>query len=106
MGWVRLPHRHAGLSLNALLRLVAQAGNVLQLLNRRLMTLQRRLDHLRGFLLPSGQFFKTLSVLLLLLQKLLIILARLVRLIDKLLNDLLALAKRLGPVGAVGFVHG
>lgn len=106
MSLVRLSHGHAGLSLEALLRLMAQAGNLLQLLNRRLMALQRRLNHLSGSLFPGRQFLKTLGVLLLLLQKLLVVLAGLVRLVDQLLDDLLALVNLLRPGGAVGFVHG
>jgi hypothetical protein len=83
------------LCLDRLLCLFAQGGDLVKLLNRRLVALQSRLNDLNGSLLTLSQFFKTLRVLLLLLQQLLVVLSRLLGLLHKLLHQALALLKRL-----------
>jgi len=93
------------LLVNLLLHLFAQLRDVLQLLNACLMSLKRGLNRLCRALFPLGQLFEALRVLLFLLQQQLIILAGLLGLLDQLLNDLLALLKRL-LCAVVGVLHG
>lgn len=78
--------------------LSAQIRYLMQLLNDRLMPLQRRLDHLGSFLFSLGQLFKPLGVLLFLLHQLLIILTCLLRLLYQLLNDLFTLMQGMAPL--------
>lgn len=87
------------------LHLSANLGYLLQLLDCRLMSLQSGLNDLRCLLLTSRKLFKTLRVLLLLLEKHVIILAGLLRLVYQLLNHLLALMKGLAS-GMVSKMHG
>lgn len=89
---------------NLLLDLSAQIRNLLQLLNRRLMALKRRLNHLRGSLLAMGQLFEALRVLLLLLKQSLVILACLLGLVHQLMSDLFDLMQRLAVL-VVGNIH-
>lgn len=56
------------LILDRLLNLLAELGNMLQLLNGGMMALQCSLNDLCRSLLPLGQLLKLLGVLLLLLQ--------------------------------------
>ncbi|MFC4601665.1 hypothetical protein ACFO3S_25735 [Cohnella hongkongensis] len=105
LGRIRLGEGSVELRLRHLLDLPAQVGYLIQLLNRGLVPLQRGLNRLGGSLLPLGNLFQTLRVLLLLLKKHLVILAGLLRLMDQLLNDLLALVQGLAPL-RIGIVQG
>lgn len=87
--------RNIRLVLKGILQLSADLRYLVQLLDRRLVTLQCGLNHLRGFLFSVGQFFKPLCILLLLLKQVLVILASLLSLLNELLSNLLALMKRL-----------
>lgn len=79
------------LGMGSLLDLTAKLGHLLHLLNRRLMSLKRGLDHLRRTLLFLRDFLQRSCVLLLLLEQLLVHLGSLLRLAHKLINQLLAL---------------
>ena len=85
-----------GCALVGLFGLFTELRSVLQLLNGRLMSLKGGLDNLGCFLLVAGNFLKFNSILLLLLQQLLVHLARLLRLAYELLNDLFTLLKLSG----------
>lgn len=84
--------------LRGLLKLSKRLCNLLQLLNGCVMALQRILNNLTRLVLTLGQFFQSYRILLLLLEKLLIILAGLLCLAHKLLNDLLAMTDLAGKV--------
>jgi len=74
-----------------LLQLRANLRRLLQALDRRLMALQNALDHLHGLALSLREFFQPLRVLLFLLDHLLVRRARLMRLLDQVVDHLLAL---------------
>ena len=82
------------LRVNRLFHLSAERSDLVELLNRHLMALQRCLDDLGCMLLPLSQLLKALCILLLLLQQLLIVLTSLLGLLYELLNKLLCLLKR------------
>lgn len=84
--------------LRGLLKLSKRLCNLLQLLNGCVMALQRILNNLTRLVLTLGQFFQSYRILLLLLEKLLIILAGLLCLAHKLLNDLFAMTDLAGKV--------
>lgn len=64
--------------------------DLLKLLHRGLMALQRLLNHLNGFAVMLAKLLELGGILLLLLKKLLVILRSLLGLCHQLLNDLLA----------------
>lgn len=73
--------------------------DLLQLLHRCLVALQRLLDHLNGFAVVLAKLLQLGRILLLLLKQLLIILGSLLSLCHKLLHDLLAFSDLCGCVG-------
>ncbi|WP_244157721.1 hypothetical protein [Paenibacillus typhae] len=73
-------------------------SNLLQLLDSGTVTLQRLLDHLACFVLALSQFLQFGRVLLLLLEKLLVVLAGLLSLGDKLLNNGFTLVDLAGKI--------
>ena len=83
---------HAGLLLRCLLKLRTNLHRLLHLLYGSLMSLQNKLNGLNRLTFFLGQLIQLGGVLLLLLQHLLIHVARLLRLLDQLLNNLRALA--------------
>lgn len=85
-------------SLGALLQLSQRLGYLLQLLNGSVVALERMLNDLAGLVLTLSQFFQFHGILLLLLEKLLVILAGLLSLGDKLLDNLLALIDLAGKI--------
>ncbi len=85
-------------SLGALLQLSQGLSNLLQLLDSGTVTLQRLLDHLASFVLALSQFLQFGRVLLLLLEKLLVVLAGLLSLGDKLLNNGFTLVDLAGKI--------
>ncbi len=85
-------------SLGALLQLSQRLSYLLQLLNGSVVALQRVLYNLAGLVLTLSQFFQFHGILLLLLEKMLIILAGLLSLGDKLLDNLLALIDLAGKI--------
>ncbi|MNP41135.1 hypothetical protein D3C76_1348190 [compost metagenome] len=84
--------------LGTLLQLSQGLSYLLQLLYGGRMTLQCLLDYLACFVLTLSQFLQFGRVLLLLLEKLLVVLAGLLGLGDKLLNDGFTLADLAGKI--------
>lgn len=81
-----------------LLQLSQGLSNLLQLLDSGIMALQCMLDDLGCLVLTLSQFFQFHRILLLLLEKLLVILAGLLGLGDKLLDNLFALIDLVGKI--------